>query len=138
MGFWAAIPIIGSLLDSVFNGIDKISTTDEERLKFKQEMMLVAQPVISSLLAAQAAFDQAQAKVREAEIQSGDAFVRRTRPAMMWLTFGMWAYAMITNHPLAQEAFYAFGLIGGLFTASRGIEKGVMQWAKGKNGNGSH
>jgi hypothetical protein len=42
MAFWAAIPVLGPLLDSIFNGIDKVSTTDEERLKLKQEIMATA------------------------------------------------------------------------------------------------
>jgi len=149
-GFLAAIPVIGQFLDSVFSGIDKISTTDEERLKFKTEMMTVAGPVITMLVQAQAEFDKAQKDIQIAAIQSGDAFVRRVRPMLMCATFLAWAgiegFAMYMAganpgymNAAADRAFWAFGLIGGLFTATRGIEKGVMHWAQrnGKNGGNS-
>jgi len=145
MTFLAAIPVIGGLLDSVFNGIDKISTTDEERLKFKADIMALSAPVITMLVQAQSEFDKAQQAIQIAAIQSGDAFVRRVRPALMCATFLAWigieGFAMYLNgasapylNDAAQRAFYAFGLIGGLFTATRGIEKGVMHWASTKNG----
>jgi len=146
MGFLAAIPFIGSLLDSVFNGIDKVSTTDEERLKFKHEMMTVAAPVITMLVQAQAEFDKAQRDIQIAALQSGDPFVRRVRPLLMCATFVAWiaieGFAMYLTgaspeylEAAAHRAFYAFGLIGGLFTATRGVEKGIMHWAASKNGS---
>lgn len=148
MGFWAAVPMIGSLLDSIFGGIDKISTSDEEKLKLKQEIMATAAPVITLLIEAQKSFDQMRTQVELAAIQSGDTFVRRVRPALMVGTFIAWAgiegYVMYLVGPqveylqaAAERAFWAFGLIGGLFTATRGVEKGVMRWAQGKNGNGN-
>ncbi len=143
-GFLAAIPLIGPLVDSVFNGIDKISTTDEERLKFKTEMWQVFAPVISLLVQAQASFDQAQKDIQIATIESGDSFIRRVRPTLMCLTFIAWVglEAFMLYHPTpevgaaAQRAFYAFGLIGGLFTVTRGAEKAITQWVSGKSGNG--
>lgn len=134
MGFMAAIPLIGTLLDSVFGGIDRISTTDEERLKAKQEIMQVAQPVIASVIAAQAEFDKASFALRVTEVQSGDRFVRWSRPLMGWVTFGLAAYALIVQHPLAETALWIFGLVNGLFSATRGMEKITAKWAMG-NGN---
>ena len=40
MAAWlAAIPVIGGLLDSLGNAIDKNVTTDQERLALKAELM---------------------------------------------------------------------------------------------------
>jgi hypothetical protein len=134
MSFLAGIPLIGSALASLFDGADKLFTSDEERLKFQHAILMAFQPVILVLVQAQAEFDKVRAQIELAAMQSGDRFVRWTRPAMTWLTFGFWAYCVITGNPQAEYAFYAFGIVGGLFSATRGGEKIVGQWMNGRNG----
>jgi len=135
MNWLSAVPIIGGLFDSIGTAIDKNVTTDEERLKLRAEMMALAGPVIQSLVQAQGKFDEMKLQLQLAEVQSGDKFVRWTRPLMTWLTFTFWAYTVVFNHPAQEMAFYAFGLIGGLFSATRGAEKMVGKWSNGRNGN---
>ena len=130
----AAIPMIGGLLSTVFGGLDELTTSTEEKLALQQKIMATAQPVIAAIIQAQAEFDKASFALRVAEVQSSDRFVRWTRPLMSWMTFGLWAYAFVVQHPAMEYAFYAFGLVAGLFSATRGFEKVVGQWANGKNG----
>ena len=135
MSFLSALPIVGSFFESVGDVIDKVTTTDEERLKARVEMMALAGPAIQAIITAQGAFDQARLQLQVVEVQSGDRFVRWTRPLMTWLTFITWAYCLATNNPNTEMAFYAFGLIGGIFSATRGAEKMVSKW---HNGNGNN
>lgn len=148
MGFWAAVPLVGSLIDSLGNAVDKVVTSDEERLTLHREMMSVAQPVLQAIISAQAEFDKMRTQLELASIASGDPFVRRVRPGLMVATFCAWfgieGYALYLVGPnleylqdAALRAFGAFGIVGGLFTATRGIEKAVGRWAEGKNGNGN-
>jgi hypothetical protein len=134
MSFLASIPLIGSALSAIFDGADKLFTSDEERLKFQHLILMAFQPVILALVQVQAEFDKVRAQIELASLQSGDRFIRRTRPAMTWLTFAFWAYCVVTSNPQAEYAFYAFGIIGGFFSATRGGEKIVAQWVNGKNG----
>jgi hypothetical protein len=136
MSFLAAIPIVGSLFDSIGNAIDKNVTSIEEKLKMKNEFTALVVPLFQVVFQAQAEFDKLQQQIRLAELQSGDRFVRWTRPAMTWLTFIFWGYCVVTGNPQAEYAFYAFGLIAGIFSATRGSEKIVAKWSNGKNGNG--
>lgn len=131
MSFLEAIPVIGQALETVFGGLDKLFTSDDERMKAQHAILMAFQPVILAVLQAQGQFDQLRQQTEIAMIQSGDRFVRWTRPAMTWLTFLTWGYMALTNHPQSEYAFYAFGLIGGLWSASRGGEKIVSKWVNG-------
>jgi len=129
--FLAAVPMIGKALDGVFSGMDKLFTSDDERLKGQASILMAFQPVILTLVQAQAEFDKARADLEKAAIQSEDWFVRRSRPAMSWLTFILWAYAFVTGHPQVDEAFAAFAIIAGIWSATRGGEKIAATWMNG-------
>ena len=134
MGFLAAVPIIGQALDSVFSGLDKLFTSDDERLKGQAAILMAFQPVILTLVQAQAEFDKARADLEKAALQSEDWFVRRSRPAMSWITFIGWQYMAYTNNAHADQAFYAFALVAGIWSVTRGGEKIVSQWMGVKGG----
>jgi len=136
MSFLAAVPMIGQALDGVFSGLDKLFTSDDERLKGQHAILMAFQPVILTLIQAQGEFDKARAALETTALQSEDWFVRRSRPAMAWVTFGLWAYAFVTGHPMVDEAFAAFAVIAGLWSVTRGGEKIASAWVNGKNGNG--
>ena len=137
MSFLAAVPVLGQALESVMGGLDKLFTSDDERLKGQHAILMAFQPVILLLVQAQADFDKVRMDLEKAALQSEDWFVRRSRPAMSWLTFFMWAYAFIVNHPRVEEAFAAFAIISGIWSVTRGGEKIVGKWVEHKNGNGS-
>lgn len=95
------------------------------------------QPVILALVQAQAEFDKARSDLEKVALTSEDWFVRRSRPAMSWLTFLGWQYAEITGNANADHAFYAFCVVAGIWSATRGGEKIVTQWLGRKEGNGN-
>jgi hypothetical protein len=134
MGFLAAVPILGQALDGVFSGLDKLFTSDDERLKAQHQILLAFQPVILALVQAQAEFDRIRADVEKTALQSEDWFIRRSRPAMTWVTFGWWMFTEITSHPHADKAFYAFLLVSGIWTATRGGAQIIETWMGKKNG----
>lgn len=133
--FLAAVPIIGAALDSVFSGLDKLFTSDDERLKGQAAILMAFQPVILALVQAQGAFDKMRSDLEQAAIKSEDWFVRRSRPAMSWVTFIAWQYAASVQSPQADNAFTAFCIVAGIWSTTRGAEKVVDKWM-GKNGNG--
>ena len=129
----AAIPVIGGLIDSIGNAIDKNVTSDQERLKLKAEMTSMYVPVLTAVIQAQATMNELQVKMAEIEAKSEHWLVWSRRPII--------AFAAIFNFILANvlaafgyaymdptEAMYFAMLVNGLDTGSRGIEKLAQTW----------
>lgn len=136
MGFLAAIPLLGQALDSIFSGLDKLFTSDDERLKGQHAILMAIMPVVTVLIQAQAEFDRQRADLERDAMKSEDWFVRRSRPAMSWVTFVWWMSMELMHSARADYAFYAFCIVSGIWSATRGIEKIIPVWTNGKTGNG--
>ncbi len=123
------IPLIGPIfegLKSIFGFIDNVHTSDEERLALKAQLMALYQPVLEGTIKVEMQAAELRARMHEVEIKSDRILVWSLRPLMTWLTFGYWI-AVSTNYVSgnADNAFYAFGIVAGIFSGTRGIEKVV-------------
>lgn len=106
MGFWAAIPILGKLIDSIGGAIDKNVTSDEERLAAKAELHQWHSGVIGMMFEAEKMYLQAQMEVMKAELKDGNKLTRSWRPIAMlcFLSLVLW-YAVGTafNIPVPSK-----------------------------------
>lgn len=129
-------PITG-FVETVFGGIDALSTTEEEKLKVKQEIMLAQQAFTLKMAELQSELAEEQASVIKAEINSESWLTRSWRPLTMLgfvvLLFLYWFGVQPAS--LAPETLNEiFGIvkvgIGG-YVVSRGAEKVVHNWKNG-------
>ena len=83
--------IIGSitgLFNSLFGGIDSISTTDEERLKWKSKLMETQSAILGQVFELEKLYLKAQQSVLVAELQHGNWLTRSWRPLTMLVFVG--------------------------------------------------
>lgn len=140
-----AAKAVGGLVEAVFKGVDSISTTEEEKLAFKSDILKAQQKFELDMATIAANVEAERAKVVVAEAQ-GESFLQRSWRPITMLTF----VAIIANNYIIAPYVSAFGGfvptleipqgmwallnvgIGG-YIASRGVEK-VFQIRA--NGNG--
>lgn len=124
MSFLAAIPVIGGFLSKVFDGIDSITTSDEERLQFKTTILEAQVPLLTDIVQADAELQKARVALETAALQSDKFLVYSLRPILSYATFFYYmatSLGAVSGDP--DKAFYAFGLVFGIFGVSRGAEK---------------
>ena len=152
MGFLASLPIIGSFFQSIGDTVDKLVTSDEERLQVKAKITELSAPVLMAVVAAQVSANELQARIVEAEAKSEDRMVRWRRPILSLLAAGnfmvvLWWWLLhggtvdifeITEIPAVVSYSFTFAaLVNGLDVGTRGLEKMVGKWASnGQKGNG--
>lgn len=132
MSFLAAIPIIGKFFETASELVDNVSTTDEERLEAKTKLTSMYMPVISLIVTADAELQKARMELDKVMSQSDHFLVYSLRPILCYMTFANWVATKVgylSGDP--SQAFYAFGLVFGIFGSSRGIEK-IMKVFKAK------
>ena len=93
----------GGLISAIGGVIDKLSTTDEEKLAAKAEILKIQSDLTVKLAEVDAKFAEAQAKVLVAEAQSESWMTRNWRPILM-LSF---TYILVHTYVLAP----IFGLV---------------------------
>lgn len=107
MGFWAAIPVLGKLIEGIGGAIDRNVTSDDERLQAKAKLAEFHASIIGELLAAEKMYLQAQMEVMRAELSDGNTLTKSWRPIAMlcFLSLVMW-YAIGTafDIPVPSEA----------------------------------
>ncbi len=129
----------GGILKAIFDGIDSLITSDEEKEQLRADAMKAAQANRLQEWAIEAGLLTAQITVNKAEAESGNIFAASWRPAIGWtcalaLFFqfflapvGMWVFA-ISGHPLPEPPSLdkmlwelMFGMLG--IAGLRTIEK---------------
>jgi len=87
-GFGAILGGITGLFNSIFGGIDSISTSDEERLEWKTKMMGLQGDILGSVFELEKMYLKAQQNVLVAELQHGNFLTRSWRPLTMLIFVG--------------------------------------------------
>jgi hypothetical protein len=92
MTFGAILTGFTGLFNSIFGGIDSISTTDEERLKWKTELTKYQVDLTAKVMEMEMVFLKAQSSVLKAEMQHGNWLSRSWRPLTMlsFVAFIIW------------------------------------------------
>jgi len=108
MGFGMIVQGITGLFNSLFGGIDSISTSDEERLEWKSKLMKTQHLILTEVLKLEQMNLTAQQAITTAELQHGNWLTRSWRPIAMlvFLSFTAW-YGIGTAYqiPVPSEAF---------------------------------
>lgn len=101
----------GGILKAIFDGIDALTTSDEEKMALKNEALKQSQQGDLQAWGIQAGLLQAQIAVNQAEAGSGNFFAAGWRPSIGWtcsiaLLFqfvvspiGQWVFALL-GHPV--------------------------------------
>ena len=108
MSFMAIVSGLSGLFNSVFKGIDSISTSDEERLKWKTELTKYQVDLTSKVMEMEMVFLKAQSSVLKAEMQHGNWLTRSWRPLVMLMFSGFIVWFGIGTAfeiPVPSEAF---------------------------------
>lgn len=87
-GFSAIVSGLSGLFNSIFGGIDSISTSDEERLEWKTKMMALQRDILSAVFELEKIYVKAQSTVLTAELQHGNWLTRSWRPLTMLVFVG--------------------------------------------------
>jgi len=127
MGFFAAIPLIGTLFDKTTTLIDEVTTTDEERLQAKQKLTALYTPVLTSVINAQSSMMELRAKIAKYEAKSEHFIVYARRPIISILATFNFIGAAILGYMDVMLAFKFAALVSGIDMGTRGIEKMLRQ-----------
>lgn len=128
--------LTGGLVDSVANVADRFIQTDDEKEQFKLEMQRVINDRQASVEATAQAELQAKERIIVAEMNQGDNFTKRARPALVYMGMVVIAYnyclvptlQMLLGEPvvpfvLPGEFWAAWGGSVGLWVVGRSAEK---------------
>ena len=115
-GFMAIVSGITGLFNSIFGGIDSISTTDEERLQWKTKLAEYQVQLVGEVMELERMYLKAQQSVLRAEMQHGNWLSRSWRPITMlsFMSFVVWfGIGTAFEIPVPSDAFIesAMGLI---------------------------
>ena len=139
MGFWAAIPIIGKVIDGVIGLVDQVVEDKDEANKIKATLTEVFNKSDMTKFSEQI---QAQAKVIVAEAQSKSWLTRMWRPILM-LSFTaiivnnyilapylglLFDVSVILEIPEQMWGLLKLGVSG--YVVGRTVEKGIELWKK--------
>jgi len=127
MGFFAAIPLIGTLFDKATTLIDEVTTTDEERLQAKQKLMSLYGPVLTSIITAQSSMMELRTKIVKYESQSEHFIVYARRPIISILASLNFIGAAILGYMDVMLAFKFAAIVSGIDMGTRGVEKMLRQ-----------
>jgi len=154
MSWFSAIPIVGDLIGQIGTAVDSVHTSDEEKLQLKAKIVELTAPAIVSVVQAQVAANELQARIVEVEAKSEDRIVRWRRPILSFAAAGnffivLWWWMIAGSHvnifditeipAVVSYSFTFAALVNGLDIGTRGLEKMVGQWSsKTGNGNNTH
>ena len=108
MSFMAIVSGLSGLFNSIFGGIDSISTSDEERLRWKSELTKYQVDLTSKIMQMEIALVTAQSAVLKAEMQHGNWLTRSWRPLVMLMFAGFIVWFGIGTAfeiPVPSQAF---------------------------------
>jgi hypothetical protein len=83
------IPVIGDLFKGIFDVVDSVHTSEEEKLNMKQQIFNAQAALYSKVLDFETRLSEAQAKIIEAEAQSENWLAANWRPLVMLIFTGL-------------------------------------------------
>lgn len=117
------LDLVGGILKPISEIIDNVSTTDEERLKLRNELAKIQADLQGHIVAVESKRLEMEGKIREAEANSSYWLTASWRPIcsilfVLIITFA--AFGLATPDPKILD-FMGYFVIG--YGGSRGIEK---------------
>jgi len=119
------LSFISDIFTPVSSLIDDIHTSDEERLKLRNELAKMQSNIQHKMLDLEKTALESNAKIVQAESNSASWFTRTYRPAIitaMFIMFCLNAFGILTV-PLPDIFIQVFGIAFGVTSAGRSLEK---------------
>jgi hypothetical protein len=119
------LTVLSGILQPVADIVDNVSTTDEERLKLKNELSKILSEVEVKLIDYHTKALEGAAKVAEAETKSDAWLTKNYRPLIvcgLFLLLVLDSFGVLQN-TLPDVFISVFGAVFGVVSAGRSIEK---------------
>jgi hypothetical protein len=130
------IGILSTIISPVTNLIDELSTSDEEKLKLKNELKIIEQQTQLNLIEYEKTVIDKKAEIMVAELKQDDNFTKRARPTIVYSGLGIlilnnvvlpWLNHFLGSAPPAinipSEFWYVWGGVAGVYAFKRSDEK---------------
>ena len=130
--------IVSDVVKPITGLIDKIHTSDEEKLELQKDIKKIEAELSFKLLDYQKELIQAQSKIITAEAQGESWLQRNWRPIVMLTLvglvvsyfFGLAPEYLINNPDIVEELFSIVKIGLGGYVIGRSAEKGIREWKK--------
>ena len=130
--------IVSDVIKPITGLIDKVHTTDEEKLELQKDIKKIEAELSFKLLDYQKELIQAQSKIITAEAQGESWLQRNWRPLVMLTLvglvvsyfFGLAPEYLINNPDIVEELFSIVKIGLGGYVIGRSAEKGIREWKK--------
>jgi hypothetical protein len=130
--------IVSDVVKPITGLIDKIHTSDEEKLELQKNIKKIEAELSFKLLDYQKELIQAQSKIITAEAQGESWLQRNWRPLVMLTLvglvvsyfFGLAPEYLINNPDIVEELFSIVKIGLGGYVIGRSAEKGIREWKK--------
>ncbi len=130
--------IVSDVIKPITGLIDKVHTSDEEKLELQKDIKKIEAELSFKLLDYQKELIQAQSKIITAEAQGESWLQRNWRPVVMLTLvglvvsyfFGLAPEYLINNPDIVEELFSIVKIGLGGYVIGRSAEKGIREWKK--------
>ena len=127
------LDFLAKILGPATTLVDKVTTTDQERLELKNVLARIQGDVALKMAELGSEALTARAAIIKAEAQSTNVLTSSWRPITMLVFTGLIVYSVILGVSLPGQLWDLMQISMGLYTASRGLEKfmpGVVEAMK--------
>lgn len=130
--------IVSDVIKPITGLIDKVHTSDEEKLELQKDIKKIEAELSFKLLDYQKELIQAQSKIITAEAEGESWLQRNWRPLVMLTLvglvvsyfFGLAPEYLINNPDIVEELFSIVKIGLGGYVIGRSAEKGIREWKK--------
>lgn len=130
--------IVSDVINPITGLIDKVHTSDEEKLELQKDIKKIEAELSFKLLDYQKELIQAQSKIITAEAEGESWLQRNWRPLVMLTLvglvvsyfFGLAPEYLINNPDIVEELFSIVKIGLGGYVIGRSAEKGIREWKK--------
>ena len=125
---------LSSIIAPVTKLIDEVDTSDEERLRFRNELASIEKEVKLKALDLEATIYKGQTSIQQAELKQESFFIKAARPFATWALVSIILFTYVGSPfikylygidiPIIDDtAIITLGAISGTHTLGRTIEK---------------
>lgn len=126
----------GKVISPITNMIDDLTTTDEEKLKLKNELQQIQNQMVAKYIELESKTIDAKRDVMVEELKQDDKYTKRARPTVVYAGLAIlfinhvilpwasyFASATLPNISLPTEFWLAWGGVCGVYAFGRTQEK---------------
>jgi hypothetical protein len=121
--FTTILTAITGLFKPATEFVDKISTTDQERLQLRNELAKIEAGVTEQLIGVAKLQIEAEIKIKEAELNSGNWLVQSWRPLTSVTLVGLMIYHAYSGVDMPPQLVELSQIFLGVYSGGRTLEK---------------